>query len=113
MSNLHDKITEIFSPTFFLATQKETKYLTHKSVYLRKACNASHPLSQFIINSARQLQRRVPGLFFEMLRSLAEDDAQTIITVINDLLKRLKNLPDIGIVVPSDLQLTKDDFVGF
>ena len=48
-----------------------------------------------------------------MLRSLAEDDAQTIIIVINDLLKRLKNLPDIRIIVPSDLQLAKDDFVGF
>lgn len=113
VNDSHDKIIEIFSPTFFLDTQNETKYLTHKSGYWRKACNASHRLSQFIISNAEQLQRRVPGLFFEMLRSLAEDDAQTIIIVINDLLKRLKNLPDIGIIVPSDLQLAKDDFVGF
>lgn len=109
----YDKTFEIFSPTFFLTTQNEAKYLTQKSQYRRKACNESHRLSQFIIGNAEQLRRKVPGLFFEMLRSLAEDDADTIISVINDLLGRLKNLPDIGITVPSDLQLSDDDFVGF
>lgn len=49
----------------------------------------------------------------KMLRSLAEDDAKTIISVVNDLLERLKSLPDIGIIVPSDLQLGKNDFAGF
>lgn len=112
-TDTYDKITKIFSPTFFLATQKETKFLTNKSGYWRKACNESHRLSQFIIGNAEQLQRRVPGLFFEMLRSLAEDDAQICIGVINDLLMRLKNITDIGITVPSDLQLSNDDFAGF
>lgn len=108
----YDKITQIFSPTFFLETQKEAKCLTHESWYWRKACNSSHRLSQFIISNAEQLQCRVPGLFFEVLHSLAEDDADTIICVVNDFLERLKSLPDIGITVPSELQLSKDDFAG-
>lgn len=107
----YDKSTEIFPPTFFLATKKKTTYLTCGNQYVRKTCNVSHRLSQFIINNAEQLKCRVPGLFHEMLRSLAEDDMSTIISTINDVLKRLKSLPDIGITVPVDLQLSKDDFI--
>lgn len=82
------------------------------SSYYRKAYNASHRLSQFIISNAEQLQRRFPGLFHEMLRTLAEDDGSEIITIINDLLKRLKSLPDTGISIPPDLRLSEDDFLG-
>lgn len=110
-NDAYDETMERFSPTFFLATQEETKYLTDKSGYRRKTCNKSHRLSQFIIGNAEQLQTKVPGLFFEILRSLAEDDAPTIIGVINDFLERLKNLPEIGITVPSDLQLSDNDFI--
>lgn len=110
--DIYDERVEIFSPTFFLATQNETTLLTCENEYWRRACNASHRLSQFIISNAVQLQRKVPGLFLEMLRSLAEDDMHTMIPLINDLLGRLKNLPDIGIAVPVDLQLSEDDFVS-
>lgn len=110
-SDSYDKSFDIFSPTFFLETQSETKHLTHGDKYGRKTCNESHRLSQFIIGNAEQLRKKVPGLFFEMLRSLSEDNADVIISVINDLLERLRNLPDIGITVPSDLQLSNDDFI--
>ena len=110
---MQEKVTDYFSPTFFLSTKKEITYLTTKSTSWRKTCNDSHRLSRFIIDNAEQLRSKVPGLFFEILRSLAEDDAKDVISVINDLLQRLRSLPDIGIVTPTDLQLCKDDFSDY
>lgn len=107
-----DKSLEIFAPTFFLQKLKNKKCLTSNRGYWRKACDASHRLSKFMISNAEHLKHRVPGLFLEMLRSLAEDDMDTMILSINDLLERLKSLPDIGVTVPSDLRLDKSDFIS-
>lgn len=112
-NDMQEKVTDYFSPTFFLSTKKEITYLTTKSTSWRKTCNDSHRLARFIIDNAEQLRSKVPGLFFEILRSLAEDDAKDVISVINDLLQRLRSLPDIGIVIPTDLQLCKDDFSDY
>lgn len=107
---INDENIDFFPPTFFISTDKETKYLTCRNEYQRKGCNVSHRLSKFIISNVKQLQYRVPGLFVEMLRSLAEDDAARMISVVNDLLGRLRSLPDIGIAVPTDLKLSEKDF---
>lgn len=108
--NTGDKTLRFFPPHFFLPVQKKTQYLTEGRSYYRYACNESHPLSQFIINNAEQLKTKVPGLFLEMLRSIAEDNTSDVIRTINDILKRLKQLRDSGISVPADLKLTEDDF---
>lgn len=109
--NENDEMLDYFSPTFFLMPRKKTPYLVSKSNYERKACNASHRIAQFIINNAEILQRRVPGIFHEMLRSLVEDEMPEVISVINDLLERLRNLPDTGIAISHDLKIGEKDFL--
>lgn len=100
----------MFPPTFFLETPNGNAYLTSRSAFDRRACNASHSLSQFLMANAEQLQQRVPGLFSKMLHSLAEDGSDKIISVVNDTLDRIRSLPNIGVSVPADLRLSEKDF---
>lgn len=105
-----DKTVEMLPPNFFLETPNGNAYLTSRSAYDRRACNASHSLSQFLMADAEQLQQRVPGLFSKMLHSLAVDDSDKIISVVNDTLDRMRRLPNIGVSVPADLRLSQKDF---
>lgn len=102
-------VKELLPPTLFLYPTNATKILT-TSYWERKTCNASHPLSQFIINNCEQLEKKVPGVFHEIIRSLAEDDKDNLILRINDLLKRLRSLPELGIDVGVNLVISEKDF---
>lgn len=107
--NLTDNIY-FFSPTFFILPLKvDCPYLTTKTAYPRYSCNAMHPLSQFVLKNHQRLNQHVPGIFKEILRSLAEDEGTDLITNINEMLVHLRNLPGDLIDVPSTLALTEND----
>ncbi|MDD3138521.1 MAG: ATP-binding protein [Lachnospiraceae bacterium] len=100
----------IFPATFFLLPLKEDcPYLTSKATYDRYTCNARHPLSQFLLNNCQKLKQNVPGIFKEILRSLAEDEGTDLIANINEMLVHLRNLPGDLFSVPSTLILTEND----
>lgn len=101
----------VFPATFFLLPLKEDcPYLTSKlGMCSRYSCNAMHPLSQFILKNCQKLKQHVPGIFKEILRSLAEDEGTDLIKNINEMLVRLRNLPGDLIDVPSALILTEND----
>lgn len=100
----------IFPPNFFLLPLKEDcAYLTSKTPYSRYSCNARHPLSQFVLKNGQILKQHVPGIFKEILRSLAEDEEVDLITNINEMLAHLRNLPGDLVAVPSNLILTEND----
>ena len=99
-----------FPPTFFLMPLKEDcPYLTSKSTYCRYTCNAMHPLSKFLLKNCQKLIEHVPGIYKEILRSLAEDEGADLITNINEMLIHLRNLPGDLINVPSTLILNEKD----
>ncbi len=105
-----DPADSFFPPTFFLTPETQTHRLTNSYLDYRIGFNRSHPLSRFLIDNAPQLQQKVPGIFQELLRSLAEDPPDKMVPVINDLLNRLKQVPNLDIAVPRSLWLGSWDF---
>lgn len=103
---LHD---DIFPPSLFLHPEVECRYLTRKFCGCRHFCNADHRLSQFMLKNADLLQEKVPGILKEMIRILQEENGEELISGINDLLDRLRSLPNQPIQVSSDLYLTMED----
>ena len=102
---------DAFPPAFFLPPEDEDcPYLTTKDSAMRAACCASHRIARFMLDNADALQRRTPGVFREMLNSLARDSAEEMIPRINGLLRFLRELPGTPIPVSDDLMLTERDF---
>ena len=101
---------DIFPVWLFVEPVDDSVYLTLGSKYNRKTCNRNHPLSQFIIKNGERLKESVPGVFNEMIRSLAEDEKDKLIQNINSLLGHLYNLPGGLFEIPEDLKLTENDF---
>lgn len=108
--NIPKDYVDTFPATFFLLPlEKDCAYLTTNHTYARCACNANHPLSQFILKNSQKLKHHVPGIFKELLRSLAEDSGEDLIKNINEMLAHLRKLPGDFIHVPDTLLLTKND----
>lgn len=103
---LHD---DIFPPSLFLYPEEECGYLTRELSENRHFCNASHRFSKFMLKNADLLQEKVPGILKEMIRTLQEESGTKLILGINDLLDRLRSLPNQPIQVSSDLYLTMED----
>lgn len=103
---LHD---DIFPPSLFLYPEVECRYLAREWSGHRHFCNADHRLSKFMLENAELLQQRVPGILKEMIRILQEANGEKLISGINDLLNRLRSLPNQPIQVPPDLCLTMED----
>ena len=101
---------DIFPVWLFVEPVDDSVYLTLGSKHNRKTCNRTHPLAQFMIKNGKKLKESVPGVFNEMLRSLAEDEKDKLIQNINSLLGHLHNLPGGLFEIPEDLKLTENDF---
>jgi hypothetical protein len=102
---------KLFPTNFFLpSTDESGNILTCGYRYRRYACNEYHPLSQFIINNGSKLHERVPGIFNEMLRILAEEDSEEVIKKMNKLLDDLRKLPGGLFNIPDNLYLSEKDF---
>ena len=84
--------------------------ITSKYSYSRRFCNENHPLSNFLINNQDILKQVVPGLYQELMRSLASDEMDEMISKINDMLTRIQSLPQGKIRVPESAFLTVSDF---
>jgi hypothetical protein len=98
--------------SFFLEPlDKSNKYLTNKSQYYRNACNSNHPLSSWIIEKQPLLEKRVPGILQEMLRALAEKEADDLISTINSLLDRLRALPGGLFTIHDNVYLDSKDLL--
>lgn len=101
---------DIFPVSFFVKTEETSEKLVSSSVYDRYFCNEQHVLSQFILKNGEKMREYVPGILEEMLRTLAEDEMDSIINNVNNLLLCLRNLPEGIFQVPGDLILTESDF---
>ena len=100
-----------FPPAFFLPPESEgCPYLAKSDSNSRFACNVSHPLSRFLMDNVDKLKEHTPGVFWDILNSLAEDNARDIITLVNDRLDFLRNMPGSPVSVPAGLKLTEKDF---
>lgn len=100
---------EIFPPSLFLYPEKECKYLTQSKYERRYFCNAEHRLSRFLLENANLLKQRAPGILKEMVRILQKDYGEKLVSGINNMLDRLRSLPDQSVQVPTDLFLTMQD----
>lgn len=101
---------EEFSPSFFLPREGEAGKLTGKFVNNRCFCNEAHPLSRFLIRNRAWLEKRTPGLFWEIMESLAKDDSEKLIPRVNRCLERLREFPGEKPQIPDDAFLTEKDF---
>lgn len=106
----HNNYPQLLPPALFLPTTQPVTYFTTQDTYCRVSCNINHKLSQFIVNNCEALECRVPGLFHEILRSISEDNSDLMITKVNDVLDRMRNLPDLGIDIDANIRLEKTDF---
>lgn len=106
----HSKLhSDIFPPSLFIYPDLECRYLTRDLSRNRHFCNADHRLAQFMLKNADLLQQEVPGILKEMIRTLQYENGEKLISGINNLLNRLRNLRNQPIQVPSDLCLTTED----
>lgn len=94
---------------FLPAADKKCTFLTNKNAERRYVCNENHRLSQFIIRNGAKMKERVPGIFQELLHTLAEADGAELIPQVNDLLKHLKKYPGGLFEVQDSLYLTEKD----
>lgn len=69
--------------------------------------NASHTFSQWLIQNGDALQKRVPGIYSQIINQLQQIDKRIENT--NASLSVLRTIPNLGIKVPQDLTL--DDFI--
>lgn len=100
----------LLPPAFFLPPTPYVPYLTSTYKYTRLSCNIHHKLSQFLVTNCETLISKVPGLFYQIMISLAEDDVDSMIVKINNILDRMRNLPELGIVIATHLNLEQADF---
>lgn len=101
---------EHFPPSFFLPVEGDKTQITSKYSYSRRFCNENHPLSNFLIDNQDILKLVVPGLYQELMRSLASDNMNEMISKVNDMLTRIQSLPQGKIRVPESAFLTVSDF---
>ena len=101
---------EHFPPSFFLPIKENKTQITSKHKFYRQFCNEDHPLSNFLINSQDILRQVVPGLYQELMRSLASDSMDEMIPRVNNALTQIQSLPHGKIKVPENAFLTASDF---
>lgn len=71
--------------------------------------NATHPFSQWLIQNGVALQKRVPGIYSQIINQLLH--VYNIIENINTSLSVLRTIPNLGIEITKDLTL--DDFIVY
>ena len=103
---------KLFPACFFLPElHHNSSILTAKETFNRYACNEYHRLSQFIIKYGTELKKYVPGIFRELLRTLAEKDEEELINRVNVLLEDLKKYPGALFEIPDELFLSEKDLL--
>lgn len=101
---------EVFPAQFFLLPLDESSpYLTNSYAHTRRACNAKHRLSQFMINNVSLLQKYVPGILTGLIHTLAECSGELLINNVNSFIKRLRKIKSVQAEVPAGLELTDSD----
>ena len=85
--------------------------LTTESAYSRYACNEYQRLSQFILKNGGKLSKHVPGIFRELLRTLAEEGKDELINKVNSLLESLRKVPGGLFEISDELFLSKQDLI--
>lgn len=109
---LSENYKKLFPACFFLPELNHNcAILTSQEAYSRYACNEYHRLSQFILKNGVGLKKYVPGIFKELLRSLAEDDGTMLINNVNSLLENLRKFPGGLFEVPDELFLSDKDLL--
>ena len=106
----HSRDWEEFPPSFFLPVEGRNRKLTKKNSYFRHYCNEAHPLSDFLIRNRAWLEAHTPGLFREIMESLAEDNDIGLILTVNRCLERLQEYSGDKPQVPEGAFLTEEDF---
>lgn len=101
---------KLFPPCFFIPVKDENcTYFTRAYKHERCCCNAGHPLSKFLLSKAKDIKSKSPGCFDRIVSAIAEEDE--LISVLNDQLNILKNIPDNPLGVMDDLMLEESDLI--
>lgn len=109
---LSDDYKEIFPAFFFLpAIDDDGSVLTTRNNHSRYACNEYHRLSQFILKNGIKIKKTVPGIFRELLRTLAEEENSKLIDDVNGLLKSLRKFPGGLFEIPEELFISEKDLI--
>jgi len=109
-TEVHDM--QEFPPTFFLEVDDTMEgVLCSETSYGRCFCNRNHPLSEYIITRQKDMKKMVPGIYQELIFSIAEDDAEEMIPRVNGCLKRLQALPHDELKVSAEAFLKESDFL--
>lgn len=101
---------EEFPPSFFLPMEAKNGKLTSDYAFVRHYCNEAHPLTGFLLRNRAWLEKRTPGLFWEILESLAKDNFKELIPRVNRCLERLREFPGEKPRLPDDAFLTEKNF---
>ncbi len=110
--DLSDNYKKLFPVCFFLPEiNSNCNILTTKFLSDRYACNEYHRLSQFILKNAMKLNKYVPGIFKELLRTLMEKEEDELIDNVNSLLVSLRKFPGGLFEVPEELFLSEKDLI--
>ncbi len=109
---ISDAYMDLFPALFFLPEiNGDVDILTTKENYRRYGCNEYHRLSQFILKNGMELKKRVPGIFRELLRVLAEKEGDELIDGVNGLLESLRKFPGGLFAVSDELFISEKDLV--
>ena len=109
---ISDNYKKLFPACFFLPElHHNSTILTVKNKNKRYACTEYHRLSQFIIKYGTELKKYVPGIFRELLRTLAEKDEEELINRVNALLEDLRKYPGELFEIPDELFLSEKDLL--
>lgn len=101
---------EEFPPTFFLPVEGNTEKLAASIRGWRYFCNEEHPLARYLIQNRAWLEKYTPGLFREIMNSLAADNRTELIPKVNQCLNRIQAFPGNKPHVPEDAFLSEKDF---
>lgn len=103
---------KLFPPGFFIPVKDgNCTYFTRAYKYKRCGCNAGHPLSKFLLSKAKDIKSLSPGCFDHIVSAIVVEDENELISVLNDQLNILKNIPDNPLGVTDDLMLEESDLI--
>lgn len=111
-SNCQNDGWKLFPPGFFIPVENGNEsYFTRADQSERCGCNACHRLSKFLLSKAKEIKSKSPGCFNRIVSAIADDAGNELISVLNDQLNILKNIPDNPLGVTDDLMLEESDLI--
>ena len=110
-SVIHENVS-FFPPGLFVLPQNDEQQWWGIVVWgFAKWYNFQHPLSQWLLDNAKELSEKLPELFHHIIRAMAcfRNEAE-IITPVNACLQQIKRYNENRFQVTDELFVTEKDF---